>query len=199
MSDRSTRHRTTPLVEPSQRPHHPEVARPQGTHHRRLPHDRQVTLRTLEEPHRSQHTPTPPTRLDREDRPETLARLPPQRRPPLRLRRRRPRRQRRPRPVALVGPKVTTRIVRPPRQKDHEPPRHHRREPRTRPLPRTHRIHQHQDPTPHQNRIRVPRPRTPHRPLTPRPRQPPTTPTRPKLTHTYSRRVTYGRHPGAGC
>ena len=67
-------------------------------------------------------------------------------------------------PLVVLDPPITTRIVHPPRQKDHEPSRRDRRKPRTRPLARPHRIHQHQDPAPHENRIRNPRPRTPSSP-----------------------------------
>ena len=144
LGDRSARHRTTPRLEPSQRPQDPTVTRPSRANYRRLPTDRKVTLRTLEEPRRPQRAATPPARLDRQDRPEAVAGLSPQRRPPLRIRRQRRRGERRPRPLAVVGPSITTRIVHPPRKEDHETSRSDRSEPRTRPLPRTDRIHQHQ-------------------------------------------------------
>lgn len=92
------------------------------------------------------------------------------------------RRQRSTRPLAVVGPPITTPIVRCPGRQDHQTPPSDRRQPRTRPIPRTDRIDQHQDPTTHPDRLRVPRPPTPHSPRTTRPRQPPTTTPRPTLT-----------------
>ena len=87
---------------------------------------------------------TPPARFDSEDRPETLAGLPPQRRPALRIRRQRRRGEIRPRPLAVMSSSITTRIVHPPRKEDHETSRSDRSEPRPRPLTRTDRIHEHQ-------------------------------------------------------
>jgi hypothetical protein len=53
--------------------------------------------------------------------------------------------------------------------------------------------YRHQDPLAHPDRVRVPQPRPSHRSRTRCPQQPPTAIPRPKLTHTCSRRVTYGR------
>jgi len=53
-------------------------------------------------------TSTTTARLDRQNRPETVAGIPPQRRPPLRVRCQRSRRQRSPRQMVDMGPPITT-------------------------------------------------------------------------------------------
>ena len=95
------------------------------------------------------------------------------------------------RPVAVLGAPLTNAILRRARPQDRQTPSSDRPRTRLRALQRPHRVDQHQDPTPHPNRIRVPRTRTPHRPRHVRPRQPPTHPPRPKLTHRSSRRARY--------
>src|SRR5680860_1215959 len=119
-------------MEPGQRPHDREVTWPKRTNHWQLPTDREITLRVVEEPRRSQRASTPTTRLDRQDRPETLAGLSTQRRTPLCIRCQRTRGERCPRPLVVMGPPITTRIVRPPRKEDHETSRSDRGEPSTR-------------------------------------------------------------------
>ncbi len=85
VGDRRARYRTPPSVERSQRaPPRPRLPPPPALDRRRTTH-RARPLRTLEEPRRPHPPATPPTRLDREDRPATVARLPPQRRAPLRV------------------------------------------------------------------------------------------------------------------
>jgi len=190
LGHRSLRHRTTPSLEPSCRSPNSSISWPSRTDHRQLPTDRPIPLRIVEEPRRSQRTSTSTTRLDRQNRPQTVAGLPPQRRPPLRVRDQRRRRQRSSRQMADMGPPITAPRLRRPRQKDHQTSHSDRSQPRPRPISRPHRINQHQNPVTHPHRLRVPRTPTPHRPRTPRPRQPPTTTTRPKMTHRYSRRAT---------
>ncbi len=56
-------------------------------------------------------------------------------------------------------------------------------------LQRTHRVDEHQDPVAHPDRLRVQEPPRAHRSRHARPRQPPTRPPRPKLTHRSSRRA----------
>ena len=94
------------------------VGRPHSTRDRRRETHRAGPLRALEEPRRPHRPATPPTRLDRQDRPAPVARLPPQRRPPLRVRRQRRRRQDGARPMDQLGAPLTDPVLRAPPTQD---------------------------------------------------------------------------------
>src|SRR5918993_210380 len=99
---------TTTVLERRRRPQpHPASAAPTQPLHRRRATFQAGPLRPLEEPRRPHRATTPRTRLDRQDRPPAVARLPAQRRTPLRLRRARRRRQASPPPLARLGPTIT--------------------------------------------------------------------------------------------
>jgi hypothetical protein len=102
--------------------------------------------------------------------PQAVARLPAQRRSPLRLRRQRRRRQTSTTPMARLGPMITAPGVHRPAPQDHRPSRCHRRNPRASPVAGLDRIDQHHDPVAHPDRVRVPRPPATHRPRHARPR-----------------------------
>ena len=135
--------------------------------------------------------PTPPARLDRQDRPPTVPRLPTQRRTAPVFTRQRRRRQSRPRPLDPVGPtlphpafvELQRRIV------NHRAAIDAALD--TGLSNALDRVDQHQDPAAHPHRLRLPRTRTPHRPRHAQPRRPPPRPPRPNMTHGSSRTARY--------
>ena len=176
------------------------VRRPQGRPRRRRA--RSVTGHDLATPCRGREPAMPVWQRLNCQQLDWIAKTDPKRwrayllkaRTPLRLRRPRRRRQRRPRPLAVLGSTVTTRII-------HATSQRRSRDtakPSTRNL--EHGLSQGLIESTN-TKIRLltriafgfhgPQPLT--RPRTTRPRQPPTTTPRPKLTHRYSRRVPYGR------
>ena len=92
------------------------------------PDDQTVTVGAMEEPGTPHRASTPPARLDRQDRPPTVAGLPTQRRTALRLHRQRRRRQSGTRPLDPVGPTITTTSI-------HRAATTHRHPPRQRSTP----------------------------------------------------------------
>jgi Transposase len=120
------------------------------------------------EPHRP---PGSQTRLDREDPPLPLARLPAQRRTADSIQTQRRRRQARSHPLAVLGRPLPHSRIHRTREKDPPAPHQHLRNPRPRTQQRPDRISEHQGKSHHPDGLRIPQPRRPHRAGHARPRR----------------------------